>query len=312
MLMNRFVILSCALGAIAVSSSSASAQLVFGARNSTSGSAGAFYLNVDTSVATPLWPQTNNKRPNGFAADVANHKLYVVDSARLSVWEFGTQPAVPQFVSANGGLYRTDAAGNLATGVDGLAFANGSLYGWTNTSTTRFDDGIYKITTSGTFAGQMTPQWLNDDVYDFEGLDFNLADGMFYATNTRSTGGQAVGVYKIDALNNANAVPQFVTGFDTSLGLPASWDGMAVGGGALWLTQYVNGTATDNSDDRLYISKYDLATGEYVDAFGLALPNGSQVGSGATWAPGALTYVPEPTALGFAAATMSLIVRRRR
>lgn len=310
--MRRLVILASAAFALALSASSASAQLVFGSRIAGAANGSAFYLNTTTDTATTLWNVTNNKQPNAFAADDVNHRLYVVDSARLSYWNYGTMGTAPTFVSANGGLYRTDATGNLATGTDGLAFANGNLYGWTNAGTTRFSDGIYKITTGGTFAGQMTPQWLNDDVYDFEGLDYNPGDGLFYGTNVRTAAGSApVGIYSIDALNNPNAVPQFVSAFDSGLPSVTGWDGLAVGDNALWLTRFVNGTLADNSDDRLYISKYSLASNTFVDAYAIALPSGSTVTSGATWAPDALIFVPEPTTLGLAALGLTVVGRRR-
>lgn len=299
------------LTALVATSRSASAQLVVGTRTSIAGQAGALYVNLDTLTATPLWGQVNNKRPNGLAADEANGKLYAVDSARLGYWNYGSMGTAPTFISANGGLFRSNGTTNTATGVDGLEFVNGTLYGWTNFGSTVYSDGIYSITTSGTFAGLMTPVWLNDNVYDFEGLAYNPADGQFYGTNTLSSAGQPVGLYKIDALNNASAVPQFVKAFDATLGL-SSFDGLAIGGGSAYLTQFVNGTLADNSDDKLVISKYNLATGVYDGAFQLGIPNNTQITSGAAWAPGALVAIPEPATGAVLALMGTIAIARRR
>lgn len=309
--MNRLTLSLCAAVIVGASVSTASAQLVFGSRTSFAGAGAAYYLNLDSLTLTRLWTQVNNHRPNAFAADTTNGIIYSVDSARLSYWNYGSLGVASTFVSSNGGTYRNNGTVNTATGVDGLEFVNGTLYGWTNYNigSITYSDGIYSIATSGLYAGLMQPVWLNDDVYDFEGLAYNPANGLFYGTNTSSASPK--GLYTIDALNNPNAIPQFVTGFDPALGL-TSFDGLAIGNGSAWLTQYVNGTLADNSDDLLVISKYNLTTGVYDDSIGVVIPSNSQIGSGACWAPNAILPIPEPGALCLAGAIPLAAKRRRR
>lgn len=310
--MRNTLICAAALTAGLLMSSSAFGQLVIGSRTSVSGAGAAYYIDLSTPtpVATRLWTQVSNKRPNGLAADVPNGRIYAVDSARLGYWNYGSMGTAPTFVSANGGLFRSNGTTNTATGVDGIEFVNGTLYGWTNFGSTTYSDGIYSIVTSGTFAGLMQPVWLNDDVYDFEGLAYNPADGKFYGTNTKGDAGRAIGLYAIDALRDSAAVPEFITGFDPSLGLN-SFDGLAIGDGFAWLTQFVNGAATDNSEDLLVISQYNLTTNQYVDSLALNVPSNGQITSGAAWAPGALVAIPEPASLSLLALSGALLRRRR-
>src|SRR5439155_6651997 len=99
-----------------------------------------------TNTLTTLWNSATNKKVNGFAADNANGRLYSNDAARLNFWNFGSIGTAPTFIA---GLYRTnDNITFAATGVHGLAFATGNLYGATSFASTTFKRGIYQIATN--------------------------------------------------------------------------------------------------------------------------------------------------------------------
>ncbi len=113
------------------------------------------------------------------------------------------------------------------------------------------------------------------------GLDFNPADNLFYATQTTdSTGGGGIlipGLYTIDV---------FGTGAFTRIAdLPAGAtraDGLAVGGGKLWITQQ------NSALNQISIYPFDLATMSYGTTINVPLTDGTNRATGATWAPGAL------------------------
>src|SRR5262245_43913443 len=118
------------LAVVGLLASAASAQLVVGTTSPTTSNGAAFYLDVNTSAVTTLWNSAGSKKVNGLAADPASGRLYANDAARLNFWNYGDLGTVPTFIA---GMYRTnDNVTFTATGVDGLAFANGNLYGATS------------------------------------------------------------------------------------------------------------------------------------------------------------------------------------
>lgn len=298
-----------ALG-VAMIGSVAQAQLVFGHTyfsSSNLGATGAFYLDVTTGNAQQLWQGINvtdqgNRRVNGLAADNANGIIYGNSSARIYKWEFGTLGAVPTFIN---GFYRLGSNGTTyATGVDGLAVANSKVYAYTNFnalgSGSFVEDGIYEVDTSVTTAtANMTLKWRHDDLaFNLQGIEFNEVDGLFYAANLSDANPK--GIYTIDVFGTG-AITR-IADFDPFLPTP---DGLAIGGGRVWLTGNTSGSGT------LRIAGYNLATGLYDEAFELAGLGTSSYASGATWAPGALNPVPEPATLAILGLG-ALALRRKR
>ena len=84
---------------------------------------------------------------------------------------------------------------------------------------------------------------------------------------------------------------------------------ITTGGGKLWITEQTG------ASNQITIHPYNLATATYETAITFALPDGTNRATGAAWAPGTLTTVPEPSTfalLAFAAAGGFWLRRRRR
>lgn len=303
------------LGFVVVLSSmaaSASAQLVVGTTSTATTNGAAFYLDVNTSAVTTLWNSAANKKVNGFAADPANGRLYSNDAARLNFWNYGDIGVAPTFIA---GMYRTnDNVTFTATGVDGLAFANGNLYGATSFGSTVYKRGIYQISTTSDGAPTphcvMTPLWLDptgvgtvSGTFATGGLEYNPADNLFYATNSADTtgsgGNYTPGVYTIDAFGSGALVKltDFPVGHNRV-------DGLAIGGGKLWMTEQ------DPTNSRINIFPYDLASQTYGSAIFIPLTDSTQRASGAAWAPGA--NVPEPATIGLILVGVAALRRRAK
>jgi hypothetical protein len=209
-------------------------------------------------------------------------------------------------------MYRTtDNVSFTATGVDGLTFANGQLYGSTSFASTTFKRGIYQIaTTSDGMATPhcvMTPLWLDQTGTSIvlSGLDYNPADNLFYVTSTQdviSAGGNfARGIYSIDAFGSGaiNKVADFPAG-------RTGIDGLAIGGGKFWLTEQ------EAANSRIDIYPYDPVTQTYGSTIFVPLTDATSRATGATWAPGALVAVPEPLTAGVLAICGTWIALKRR
>jgi hypothetical protein len=287
----------------------ARAQLVFGSTTTSTSNPCAFYLDVTSGVTTTLWNSVANRKVNGAATDAANSRLYTNDAARLSSWNFGSVGTAPTVIA---GMYRTtDNVSFTATGVDGLTFANGQLYGSTSFASTTFKRGIYQIaTTSDGMATPhcvMTPLWLDQTGTSIvlSGLDYNPADNLFYVTSTQdviSAGGNfARGIYSIDAFGSGaiNKVADFPAG-------RTGIDGLAIGGGKFWLTEQ------EAANSRIDIYPYDPVTQTYGSTIFVPLTDATSRATGATWAPGALVAVPEPLTAGVLAICGTLIALKRR
>jgi hypothetical protein len=296
--------------------SAAHAQLVFGSTTPTTTNPAAIYLDVTTGQTTTMWNSAANKKVNGAAADLVGRRLYTNDAARLNYWDFGSIGTAPTFIA---GMYRTsDNITFTATGVDSLAWANGKLYGGTSFASTVYKRGIYEISTvsdgMATPHAVMTPKWTDptgigtsSGTIVLDGLDYNPSDGLFYATQTADTTGTGGtytrGIYSIDVFGTGalTKIADFPAGTTTV-------DGLAIGGGKFWLTDQV---ATDNM---IYIYPFDPVTLTYGTTISFALTDGTNRATGATWAPGALTAVPEPGSLTLlaGAGAMAIGVRRSR
>ncbi len=303
----------CVLGAIVGASAPfASAQLVFGTTTTSTANGACFYLDVTTNQVTTLWNSAANKKVNGLAADPVSHRLYANDAARLNYWDYGNVGTAPTFIA---GMYRTNDNINFtATGVDGLAFANGSLYGATTFGSTVFRRGIYQIATASDGMATphcvMTPLWLDptaggtsSGTIGLGGLEFNPANNLFYITNSADTTGSGgtytPGLFTIDAFGSGalTKITDFPVGHNRI-------DGLAIGGGKVWMTEQ------DPANLRINIFPFDLATQTYGTTLFVPLNDATARASGAAWAPGAL--VPGPATTGLLATASLLAGRRRR
>lgn len=280
------------VAAVACVCGSASGQLIVGSTTTNTANGCAFYVNVSTGAATILWNSVAQKKTNGLAADPVTGRLYGNDAARLHFWTFGNLGVAPTAIA---GMYRTsDNVTFTATGVDGLAFANGRLYGVTTFGSTVYKRGVYEISTVSDGAVPtphcvMTPLWLDptgvgtsSGTIGLGGLEYNAANGLFYLTNsadtTASGGTYTKGVYTLDAFGTGALVKltDFPAGHERI-------DGLAIGNGTLWMTEQ------DPASGAILIFPYSLATGTYGTTISVPLAEGSQRASGAAWAPGALT-----------------------
>lgn len=307
---------ACALAAgLLLSSSDAMAQLVVGSTTTNTSNPAAIYIDVVSGTQTTLWNSAANKKVNGAAADLNGARLYTNDAARLNFWDFGSIGTAPTFIA---GMYRSAPGSGTfaATGVDGLAWANNKLYGATSFGSTVFKRGIYEVATvsdgAATPHAVMTELWLdptaaplgNSGSLTLSGLDFNPATNLFYATQTTDASavqnGVGRGLFSIDAFGTGaiTKIADFPTG-------RTNVDGLAVGGGKYWLTEEVPGTG-------LLIYPYNPVTSAYEATITVPFTlDASQRTAGATWAPGALVAVPEPSTLA-AFGLMSLLAVRRR
>lgn len=299
------LIFVCACALLAACASSASAQLVFGTTTTSTSNPAAMYLDVDTMQVTTLWNSAAQKKVNGMAADPDSGRLYTNDAARLNFWNYGSIGTPPTLIA---GMYRTtDFVSFSATGVDGLAFADGHLYGATSYQSTTYSRGIYEVATVPdglpTPHCVMTPLWLDptaspgvSGTLSLDGLDFNAADNLFYATQTADVTGYSRGLYSIDAFGAGaiTKVADFPAGY-TNIG------GLAIGGGKFWLV------AQEPAAARIDIFPYDPVTGLYGDTIYVPLADSTQRAAGAAWAPGA----PEPGTLSALALVALLVLRRR-
>jgi hypothetical protein len=298
-----------AFSLLAAGASTGSAQLVFGSTTTNTANPAAIYLDVNTGQTTTLWNSATNRKVNGLAADDAGGRLFANDAARLNVWTYGNLGTTPTFIA---GMFRSNGTTTAATGFNGLAWANGALYGATSFASATFSRGIYQIPLTPNANNQLitTQVWSDPDptgTLVLGGLDFNTVDNLFYATqltdSTANGGFLTPGIFTIDVFGTG----AFTRIVDLPVGASGA-DGLAVGGGKLWITQQIA------SSNQIAIHPYNLATGMYETTITFTLPDGTNRATGATWAPGALTVVPEPStyALLAAAAGIGFFLRRRR
>lgn len=292
--------------------STASAQLVFGTSSPSTSNPAAIYLNVNTGTTTTMWMSASQKKVNGMAADTTNGIIYSNDAARLNQWSYGSVGTAPTLI---GGMYRTaDNINFTATGVDGLAFANGQLYASTSFGSTTFKRGIYRVNTTPDGAGRcvMSSVWLDptgvgtlSGTCQFGGIDFNAADGKFWVTNgtdtTGSGGTYERAIYTVDAFGSGamTKIANFPVGHNQI-------DGLAIGGGYAWLTEQAPSSATVN------IFGFNLTTMTFDKSFTFTLADASQRASGAAWAPGALNVIPAPSTAALLGVGLFAGRRRRR
>ncbi|MCA9255241.1 MAG: hypothetical protein KDA33_06365, partial [Phycisphaerales bacterium] len=262
------------------------------------------HMDVNTTAFTELFrpdestlpPGAGTDGPEGIAADESNRVFYWQDQARLYRTFFDLRDTNGFMVSE----YIADMQCTTCTSIttmDGLTYANGTLYGVRNSSgSTTGPEGIYSIDVA-TGAATLILDFTTDpgvgstsDI-DVRSIAYNSADGLFYIfNNDNSTGfsGGGAGIYTVDIDNvlggGANAIALVEATPDVTLicsGCGTSTtpdiDGMAIGDGKLYLT-------IDQPGD---ILAYDLATNLFDPSFTNPWA-ASELAAGATWAPSAL------------------------
>ncbi len=282
---------AAALVAAAVASS-ASAQLVFGTTTPTTSNPAAVYLDLSTGNTTTLWNSASNKKVNGIAADVAGNRMFANDAARLNVWTLGSIGTAPTLIA---GMYRTDGSTFTATGVDGLAYANNTLYASTSFGSTVYKRGIYTVNTTPDSGNRciMSPLWLDptgvgtlSGTLQFGDIEYNPLDNKFWVVNgtdTTGTGGTYErAIYTVNVFGNGamTKIANFPVGH-------TQIDGITLGNGRAWLTEQEPGS------NRVNIFPYNIATGQYEATITFALADATQRASDATWipAPGAVSIL---------------------
>lgn len=267
----------CALiaGAAVSLAPAAAAQLVVTNDDTAAGAPNAWVIDVNTDVATPLW---SGMQAWGAAADDANRTIWANSGSSLYSVNYDT-------LTPSASIPLVDAAGASQAFVS-LAWANGNLYGTKNIA----NEAVWQIDTESGVATVVYEY--NDPDYDFGGLSYNPADGLFYGTSD-DTSPLGSGLYSIDVFGGGgiNLVAPYPAG-ETDI------DGTAVGDNKVYFV-------TDQPGD-IYV--YDLIAGEFVSP--LTNPHtSSEIFSGGAWAPG---LIPTPGTLALLGLGGLTAARRRR
>lgn len=188
---------------------------------------------------------------------------------------------------------RTDI-GNFTSGgstvvMVGLAWANGMLFGYTQSST----EGFYSIDTS---SGNATLELAVPSAdFDFGGIAYNPLDGLFYGTNDDTTAGR--GLYSIDVFGGGGI--NLVAAYPNS---ETDIDALAIGNNTAYLVDD-DGSSPGGGPGLFY--SYDLSQGAGGSFTSFAAPwSTSEVFAGAA-------MVPAPGAIALLGVA-GLVSRRRR
>lgn len=195
-----------------------------------------YAIDVDSGVGTMLFPMPVSVL--GMAADDTGRLWFTAEDGGLYTFVLGD--AAPTFV---GMLTRSALGSNLR--MDGLAWRDGTLYGWQE-----FDDfasgteaGLYTIDTVAVTRSLLLAA-PDDDLRS--GLDVDPATGLFYLANDMDLTFEV-----LDTGDNSLAVLGPYPFGEVDL------DGLAVGGGSLWAIE-------DDPGPGGQIYRIDLATGAVV------------------------------------------------
>ena len=254
----------------------------------------------------PIWAVdvvTNQATPvlNGFGAvamavDGNTNTLYfMTNTVTLYKWDLDAPLTPPTLVG-------TTTNGGQSLSLTGLAFdnANNKLYASRTLDSASGPEGFYEVnpnTAAATLKFAVTASQ-----FDFAGFDYDAATGNFYANSDAAA---ARGVYRVDFTNNN---VNFLAPYPATLDNPPDIDGLAVGGGKVYLVE----DRAVQTGGRVFV--FNLSTNAYEPA--LQTPwFFNEINSGATYIPNFsdfMAQIPEPagaTALmivGFAA-----LARRR-
>lgn len=264
--MNRRIM---ALGAMVVAGG-ANAQLLVGWDGS---STSAWNVDPGNGAATILW---ENFDVWGMGYDPATNTVYANDGSTLGFGTLGGSfPA--------GTVTIVDASGAVQSMVS-LEWANGALYGTKNIA----NEAVWRIDPA-TGLAEVVFDYV-DAEYDFGGLAFNPADGLFYGTNDDTTP-HGSGLYSIDVFGSGaiTLITPYPAG-ETDI------DGLAIGNGIAYLVEDEVGNT---------IHPFDLAGGTYLADIANPM-TGSGVFSGAAF------VVPAPSALALVGLGGLAVSRRKR
>lgn len=181
----------------------------------------------------PIW---------GMAADDEACTIYISSTAGgLYRYRFG---------EFNFNLVSTIRVDGNVTAMPGLAFYAGKLYGSVVTGT----EGIFEINIE---TGAATRVCTTNSGYDFSGIDFDPDTGTLFALSDLAPVGGTPGIFQIDLFTgNATHVASYPSPFPGAGTIP-DVDGLAVGGGAVYLIVDQPGN----------FAKFDLNTGTYQPQF---------------------------------------------
>ena len=231
--------------------------------------------------------------PNAWEVDVTSGMSTVLWGGGIEVW--GMAYGNGTVYANDGSLLRSGPLGagapmnevqitfdGAARTMTGLAFSGGFVYGTPNTA----NEAVYRIDPD-TGVAEIALDYEDGD-YDFGGLAYNPADGLFYGTNDDST--PARGLYSLDVFGSGaiSLVAEYPAG-ETDI------DGLAVGNGIAYLVE-------DEAGDTIH--RYDLGAGMYLSSLTSPMTS-SEVFSGAA-------FVPAPGALALLGLGGLAAARRRR
>jgi hypothetical protein len=304
----------CALTVCALINRQVQANLIVGTTTATVGLPSAYEINTSNMQVAPLWiysTATNNgAKVNGIAADDTNGFLHTANAARYNRWAYGSLPAAPSAYSAF--VRQTGPTTFSAVGVDDLCFGpSGNLYTW-QSFTTAIPHGIYQVPPPDVNGRSLlAPVWSDPNgAYEFKGLAYNPANGLFYGSHDpigTPAGTAARAIYTVDALGTGNVtmLAPLPTNPNASVTQRTEIDGLAIGGGKLWLSE------KDRNSQNIFIYSYDLSTNAY-DSQILTIPyaDSSALATGLTWISGSV--VPEPASLTVFAGGLVCLLRLRR
>ena len=252
-------------------------------------------VDVVTNQATPV---LSGFGAGAMAVDGNTNTLYfMTNTVTLYRWDLDTPATPPTLVGT------TVNTGGANLSLTGLAFdnANNKLYASRTLDSSSGPEGFYEVNPN---TGVSTLKFgVTASAFDFGGFDYDAATGNFYANS--DVGGGA-GVYRVDFTNNN---VNFVTGYPATSDNPPDIDGLAVGGGKVYLVE----DRAVQTGGKVYV--YNLATNAYEPA--LQTPwFFNEVFAGATYIPNFTDFmaqVPEPSgAAALLLAGVAALARRRR